>query len=268
MHNVNSKDGTLISYDEVGDGQLIVLVGGAFQTRHDPMMQELSGLLSKDFKVVSYDRRGRGDSGDTKPYSVERETEDIEAIIDELGAPAYLFGMSSGSVLALNTASHLKNKVTKVAVYEAPFIMDDSRPPLPADYLDHLKKMIAENRRGDAVELFMIHAAGVPKEYVTGMRSQPFWSAMEAVAPTLIYDASLMGNNMSGKPLDVESTQTWSEITAPVLVLDGGASPTQMRTAAEALAKVLHNNRRQTLEGQSHDVAPSVLTPVLREFYK
>ncbi|MFE3281633.1 alpha/beta fold hydrolase, partial [Streptomyces sp. NPDC059233] len=137
MQKVVSRDGTVIAFDRIGAGPVLVLVGGAFQVRDDAKWVELARLLADRFTVVTYDRRGRGDSGDTAPYEVAREFEDLAAVIDAVGATAGVMGMSSGAVLALEAAAH-GVPITALALYEPPFVLDDARPPLPADYLDRL----------------------------------------------------------------------------------------------------------------------------------
>ncbi len=151
----------------------------------------------------------------------------------------------------------------KQALYEPPYIVDDSRPPLPKDYVDHLDELVASNRRGDAVEYFMTVAVGMPPEMVTPMRDAPMWKSLEDIAHTIAYDGRIMGDHMSGAPLPSE----WSSIDVPTLVLDGGASPTWQRNAVRALAELLPNGERRTLDGQTHMVAPEVLAPVLEEFF-
>jgi pimeloyl-ACP methyl ester carboxylesterase len=212
--------------------------------------------------VYHYDRRGRGDSGDTAPYAVEREIEDIDALIQEAGGSAFVFGMSSGAVLALHAAA-AGLAITKLALYEPPFMVDDTRPPLPKDYRERLIQLLVEGRRGDAVELFMTEAVGVSAETVAGMRGAPFWPAFEAVAHTLSYDDAIMGDTMTGKPLP---TGRWATVTIPTLVIDGGASPPWARNAVEVLVDMLPDAQRRTLVGQTHQVDPEVLAPVLEEF--
>lgn len=264
MNTVTSNDGTTIAFDRMGSGPAVILVGGAFQHRAiDPRTAELAGLLAERFTVVHYDRRGRGDSGDTLPYAVEREIEDLDALIQEMGGTAYVFGMSSGGVLALAAAAH-GLPITKLALYEPPFIVDDTRPSVPADYFPRLQELISTGRRGDAVEYFLTNAVEVPVEVVDQMRHAPVWPMFEAVAHTLVYDAAVMGDTMSGKPL---SADRWSAVTVPTLVLDGGASPGWARAAAAALAEVLPDARRETLQGQTHEVAPEVLAPALSRFF-
>jgi pimeloyl-ACP methyl ester carboxylesterase len=260
MGKVISKDGTTIAFDQVGKGPVLILVGGALSDRSAG--RPLAALLAPRFSVFSYDRRGRGDSGDTAPYAVEREVEDIEALINEAGGSASVFGKSSGAVLALQAARKLS--ITRLALYEPPFIVDDSRAPVPQDYVKHLTELVSSGRRGDAVEYFMTKAVDVPAEYVAQMRNAPSWRTMEALAHTLVYDGAVMGDTLSGKPLLAER---WASVTVPTLVMDGGASPAWAHKGVQAIADILPNAQRRTLEGQTHAVAPEVLAPVLAEFF-
>ena len=265
MKKIRSKDGTLIAFDPSGEGPALILVGGALQYRAlDPRTAQIAALLAPNFTVFHYDRRGRGESGDTPPYGVEREIEDLDALIQEAGGSAFVFGNSSGGVLALDAVAH-GLAITKLALYEPPFIVDSSRPPLPNDYLSQLKNLLAADRRGDAVALFMSTVAGVPVEYIAPMRAEPFWSTFEAIAPTLAYDGTIMDETMRGTPL---SAQRWASVAIPTLVLDGGASPVYQRNAVQALVDLLPNAQRLTLAEQTHEVAPEVLTPVLEKFFR
>ena len=261
MNTVTSKDGTTIAFDTVGQGPPLVIVGGALNDRHAAETQ--AGLLAPNFTVITYDRRGRGDSGDTPPYAVEREAEDLEALVEESGGTAFALGHSSGAVLALEAAAATPG-ITELVLYEPPFIVDDSRPPLPDDYVQHLDELVANGHRDQAVEYFMTVGVGVPAEAIPSMRDSPFWPSLEAIAHTISYDGRIMGDNMTGKPLP---SDRWSTVTDPALVIDGGASPPSLRNAVQALVDVLPNARRLTLEGQTHEVDPTVLTPVLTEFF-
>jgi pimeloyl-ACP methyl ester carboxylesterase len=199
-----------------------------------------------------------------EPYAVEREVEDIDALIGEAGGAAFVYGKSSGAVLALEATSKLPGKIKKLALYEPPFIVDDSRPLPPKDYVKQLNELTAAGRRGDAVEFFMTKVVGMPAEAVAPMRKAPTWPKLEAVAHTLPYDAAVLGDTMAGKPLP---PQRWASATVPTLVMDGGASPAWIRHAAQALANILPHAQHRTLEGQTHDVAPEVLAPVLAGFF-
>ncbi len=262
MDVATSRDGTPIAFDRSGIGPAIVLVGGALADRS--ATAPLTPLLAPHLTVFAFDRRGRGDSGDTAPYAVEREVEDIEALITAAGGNAFVLGHSSGAVLALETARTLPDRIPKLAVYEPPFIVDDSRSPLPEDYVARLTRLVSEGRRGDAVEYFLTSGPGVPAEAVAEMRNAPFWPSMEAVAHTLAYDGIVMGDTMRGSPAPLER---WSSLTVPTLVMDGGASPAWQHNAVSALVAALPDARHLTLEGQDHGPDPEALAPALVEFF-
>jgi pimeloyl-ACP methyl ester carboxylesterase len=258
-----SRDGTRIAYDELGEGSPVVLVGGAFNTRTFGPNGGLVPLLAERFTVINYDRRGRGDSTDTTPYAVEREIEDLEALIEVVGGSAHVFGISSGAALALEAANR-GLAIDKLALYEAPFIVDDSRAPVPDDYLPKLQGMVATDRRSDAIRLFMRQGVGVPAVFVAMMRIMPAWSKLKAVAPTIIYDAAIVNDYRKGEPLP---SDRWTSVTMPTLVAAGGKSPEWMRNAMRELADVL-NAEHRTLEGQTHIVKPEALAPVLVDFFQ
>src|SRR5947209_13513199 len=260
MNQVISKDGTTIAFDRSGQGPTLILVGGAFQHRAiDPRTAQLAALLAQHFTVFHYDRRGRGDSSDTLPYTVEREVEDLDALIKEAGGQAAVFGMSSGGVLALEAAKH-GLAITKLALYELPFNSgDESGRQASENYTRQLTALLTEGRRGDAVALAMT-TWGAPAEAIAGMRQTPIWPLFESVAPTPAYDNAIMGNG-------TVPNQRLASLPAPTLVIDGGASPAFMQSAAQTLADAFPNAQRRTLEGQTHDVAPDALAPVLEEFF-
>ena len=261
MASTVSKDGTKIAYDKTGQGPELIIVAGAFQDRM--AMRVYAGPLSEHFTVYSYDRRGRGESGDNQPYTIEREIEDIDALIQEAGGSAFVFGGSSGGVLTLDAAAHGSN-ITKLAIYEPPFVVDDSRNPVPENIVDQLRDLISSGRRGDAAEIFMTKGSLMPADMVAGMRTQPFWPSVEGVAHTLVYDAMIMDGTMRGEPLPVDR---WKTVTIPTLVIYGGAGPAWSRNAAQALVALLPNAEQRALEGQFHDLMPEVLTPVLEKFF-
>ncbi|HYI25035.1 MAG TPA: alpha/beta hydrolase, partial [Thermomicrobiales bacterium] len=188
MPFVTSADGTQIEYETVGDGPTLIPTIGATGQRHHPLWSDLVETLGASFTVYAYDRRGRGKSGDTAPYEPRKEVEDIEALIDAAGGEAVLYGISSGAVLSLDAASALPGKVTRAALYEPPFIIDDSHPPLPSTYVEDLERAIAAGDRSRAAEIFLTQAVGVPAEYIAGMKVDPTWQEMEAVAHTISYD--------------------------------------------------------------------------------
>ena len=265
MKTVTSKDGTTIAYHQSGTGPALIIVGGALAVASQPGGDAFVAPLAPHFTVINHDRRGRGQSGDTLPYAVQREIEDIEALIGVAGGSSFLLGFSSGAVLALEAANKLPAKVKKLALYEPPFIVDDSHP-VPADYVAQLNAAIAAGRRGDAVEIFLTKAVGVPAEVVDQMRNDPpSWSGMEAVAHTLVYDGTIMGNTMSGKPLPEGK---WVSASMPTLVMTGGNSEPFFSAGAQALVRLLPNAQHRILEGQDHNVSPTALTPLLVEFFK
>ena len=258
MSTVISKDGTSISYDKLGSGPAVVIVGGVLGDRSQ--QAPVAELLAANFTVYNYDRRGHGQSGDTAPYAVDREIEDLDAIIAAAGSSAFVYGTSGCAVLSLEAAARgLGSKIKKLVIWEPPYIIDNSRPPVPSDYKDQLVTMLAEGRRGDMVELFMVKAVGMPAEFVAPMRQAPWWQFNEMVAHTLVYDATLLGDY--AMPTDRLAT-----VTVPTLVVDGGTMP-WMSHAADTVAKTLPNAQRHTLAGQPHNVAPEAIAPVLTEFF-
>jgi pimeloyl-ACP methyl ester carboxylesterase len=263
MNTVTSKDGTTIAFDKVGAGPPVILVAGALGARMSPIVADLAQLLAPHFTVINYDRRGKGDSGDTQPYAVAREIEDIDALIDAAGGSAHLYGISSGANLALAAGNALPGKVTKLALYEPPVIVDDSRPPMPADYVQQINDLVAAGRRGDAVALFMRHV-GVPDDFIPQMRAMPMWPGMEQVAHTLAYDGLIMGDTQSGKPL---APGQWPAATMPTLVIVGGDSPPFFQNGTRAIVDQLPHAQHATLAGQTHEVSSAALAPMLIAFF-
>ena len=260
VNSVVSKDGTRIAYDQTGTGPALIIVYGAMSTRSSGSKPELIALLSPHFTVYSYDRRGRGDSGDTQPYAVDREIEDIEAMIGEAGGTAFLYGHSSGGCLALEAARKL-GKVPRIALYEAPYNDDPSARHAWRQYLDQLEEALAAGRRGDAVALSM-RISGTPEEQVAGMRQASLWPDLETLAPTLAYDhAGIIGRDCA-VPKD-----RLAELQVPVLVLCGGASPPFMHNTAQTISQVVPEAELRTLDRQDHVPQPAALAPVLIEFF-
>ena len=256
MDTATSRDGTTIAFDRSGDGPPVILVCGQSTTRSSNAA--LAALLAPDFTVLNYDRRGRGDSGDTLPYAVEREVEDIDALVSEAGGSAFVCGFSSGAALALEAAAS-GLAIDKLALWEPPFDAEEGRRP-PRDLAQRYEEMIAEGRRGDVIEYFMANVVGLPPEFVAHAKTQPSWRRQEAMAHTLVYDTIVMGDHS----LPVERA---AAVEAPTLVLAGGESVPFMRQAARTLAEAMPNARARTLEGQTHNVDPAALAPVLGEFF-
>lgn len=260
MPQVTSKDGTAIAYDRIGQGPAVVIVGGVLGDRSQ--QSPLAQLLASHFTVYNFDRRGRGESGDTPPYAVEREVEDIAAMLDAAGGSAFVYGTSGCGALCLEAAARgLSPKMKKLAIWEPPYIIDENRPPVPQDYLEQLRKMLREGRRGDMIELFFTKAVGMPAEFVATMRQSPFWAAQEVFAPTLVNEAILMSNGSFKLP-----EERIAKAAVPTLVIDGGTTPWLSHTA-DVVANILPHAQRRTIAGQPHNVADAAMAPVLVEFY-
>jgi pimeloyl-ACP methyl ester carboxylesterase len=261
MQTVTSADGTIIAYDKTGQGPAVILVAGATMTR--AAWPPLAELLAPDFTVYAYDRRGRGDSTDTVPGSLAKEIQDIEAVIEAAGGSAHLYGISSGGALAIEAALQLGDKVTKLAVYEVPYDSSEAGIKRWQEYRTNLAAALAADRRGDAAALFM-KLVGLPDGMIEGMRQAPMWKSMEAVAPTLVYDAEALGAD------NAVPTERVSALVMPTLVMDGGASVDTMpfmRPTALALTAAIPGATHTALAGQQHDVDSGVLAPVLRAFF-
>ena len=252
-----SRDGTPIAYTSSGQGPAVILVSGAMST--GAAMVPLAGLLSARFTVVGYDRRGRGESGDTAPYAVAREVEDLAALIEVAGGEAALYGMSSGGALVLEAAAS-GLPVRQVAVYEPPFAMDEADTERRAEYTRNLTRALGEGRRGEAVELFL-RLTGLAEAMIQGARQSPMWQAMEALAPSLAYDDAVLGDGRIPQ-------NRLAAVPVPVLALAGGASPAWMREAARAVADAAPRGTYRALEDQTHMVDPNVLAPVLTDFFR
>ena len=252
----NSADGTAIAFDKEGQGPPLIMVVGAFNTRSTT--GPLAAALQERITTFNYDRRGRGDSDDTAPYEVEREVEDLDALIAEAGGSAAVFGYSSGGNLALKAAAD-GSAITKLVLYEPPLLIDASYPRPPADLPDQLAELVASGQRGEAVELYQTKAVGIPEEVVAQLRHAPFRPALEALAHTLVYDATIIQDRMLPAEL-IASIET------PTLVLGGDGSPPVMRNAARAVADTLPNGRLRTLAGQTHDISPEPTASAIEEF--
>jgi pimeloyl-ACP methyl ester carboxylesterase len=258
MPTVTSADGTTIAYERTGSGPALILVDGAMCYRGAGPARPLAALLDDAFTVYTYDRRGRGESSDTLPYAVAREIEDLQALIAQAGGAVCLYGISSGAALALDTAA-AGREVTKLALYEPPFMTEVEDGTRAKAYTERLNQLLDAGHHDEAVALFMTHV-GIPAPVVAGMRSQPGWDRLAAIAPTLGYDDQVLDGGRV--PRD-----RIAKITLPVLVLAGAASPQALQQAARITAEALPTAKHRTLEGQTHDVAPDALAPVLVDFF-
>jgi pimeloyl-ACP methyl ester carboxylesterase len=262
MSTAHSADGTEIAYETRGGGPPLILVDGALCYREMGPSRALANALAEHFAVITYDRRGRGESADTAPYSVEREIEDLAALIEAAGGSAYVCGISSGAVLALDAATR-GLPIEALALYEPPFIVDDSRPPAAADYVEQLEALVAANRRGDVVRLFMRHV-GMPAPLVSLMRFAPAWGKLKRVAHTLPYDGRIMGDTQLGRPLPVSR---WPGTKVKTHVIVGGKSPAFFHNGTRMLADLLPNAEHSVLDGQTHMVKAKVLAPALVDYF-
>jgi pimeloyl-ACP methyl ester carboxylesterase len=258
---VASRDGTAIAYDQIGRGPPVILVVGALCSRRLGPGVKLAPALAEQFTVFTYDRRGRGDSGENSPYAVAREVEDLEALIEVAGGSAYVFGHSSGAVLALNAAAS-GLPIEKLALYEAPLIVDRSRRSMEDDWA-RIDAFVADGRRDEAVKVFL-KAVGVPPFAIALMRWLPVWGKIAAVAQTLPHDGAIVRELQRCEPIP---PGTWARVTVPALAIAGGKSPAWMQRGARALATALSQGQYRTLAGQSHDVSARALAPVLSEFF-
>ncbi|HWD81957.1 MAG TPA: alpha/beta hydrolase [Kribbella sp.] len=263
MSTVTSADGTTIGFDAYGEGRPLILIDGATAHRAvNPANAELGKLLSDGFRTYVYDRRGRGESTDTAPYAIQREIEDVAALVEDAAQPAILFGWSSGCLLALDAAA-AGLPIAGLVLFEPPVVVGDVRPPLPSDYVEQLDAFVAEGRRDKAAELFMTAAAGMPAEAVAGMKQSPYWAPLEEIAHTIAYDGRIMGTTMSGNPLP---TDRWADVKVPVLVLYGDKTWPALSAGAQAVGEVLPTATVRAIPGENHATEAATLAPVLREF--
>ncbi|MEO8554253.1 MAG: alpha/beta hydrolase [Kofleriaceae bacterium] len=260
MRTTRSADGTTIAYETLGTGAPVILIGGAFCDRRAKASgTPLAELLAPHATAVAYDRRGRGDSTDTPPYAIDRELDDLAALIAAVGGSAALYGISSGALLAIAAAAQ-GLAVTRVAVYDAPIVLDSTRRP-PEHLATELAELVTSGRRGDAAELFLTRVVGVPAPAIAGMRHAPMWRGLEALAHTLAYDVVLAAR----APALLDRA---AGLRTPLLVLAGAAGPAFMHDGAQALVATVPGSRFQALAGQTHDVDPRVLAPVLAGFFE
>lgn len=254
-----SADGTVIAYTTLGSGPPLILVDGAFCYRENGPASALAPLLAKDFRVFFYDRRGRGASGDASPYAIEREVEDLEAMVREAGGTAVAFGMSSGGALALLAAGRGVH-LTSLLLYEPPFIEDKGVPRSYRAQQTRLNELVSAGDRGGAVRLFMTNIYGAPKVFVLVMPivMPGTWRKNKSVAHTLTRDLALL--------------EDWSvlrngSVRVPTLVLGGSNSPSALKGAVAMVARTLPNARHLYLAGQDHNLSPRAIAPAIIEFF-
>lgn len=259
---VISKDGTVIAYDKIGSGPAVVLVDGAFCHRDMGPSTPVAQELSDSYTVYTYDRRGRGESGDTQPYDPQHEIEDLAAVAAEAGEPVSICAFSSGVPLTLAAVRH-GLAVDKLALYEFPLVTDSSRSPVPADYHQHLRDLITAEKPGAAIKYFMHTGVGLPGYVVAVFPIMPGWPKLKKTAHTLTYDSQFMADALDGNPIPADR---YDYITAPTTVYAGSKSPQWMRNGNTALAQAIPTAHYAELPGQTHQVRAKLFTPTLKKF--
>jgi pimeloyl-ACP methyl ester carboxylesterase len=252
VRTVTSKDGTTIAFEKIGQGPALIMVVGAFNDRTTAV--PLSQLLKPHFTLFNYDRRGRGDSSDTPPYAVEHEIEDLDALIQEADGSAFVFGYSSGAVLAMRAAAS-GLAIKKLALYDPP-----PTGPWAGNLAAQLAELIAAGRRGEAVELFQTDGVGIPRDVVIGMRNAPFRPALEKMAHTLVNEMTILTDETL--PPKVAAT-----VKTPTLIMVGANNPEVMRNSGQAFAAAIPGSQYRMLEGQTHDISPDTIAPLLKTFF-
>ncbi|UVI28429.1 alpha/beta fold hydrolase [Paenibacillus spongiae] len=257
MKTTRSKDGTILAYDVYGSGPALIFITGAtcFRT-FEPVMHD-ANVFAEQFTVYNYDRRGRGDSGDTQPYAIERELEDIEAIIDEAGGTAYVYGHSSGAILALEAAMRLGGKVSKLVMYDPAYASDTADQEEFIVLRQGLHQLLDNGKNAEAISLFL-QGIGIPEEAVAGMRHSPQWATMAALAPTLAYDTMLAN--------DFPPVARASRLAVPSLIIVGEESPPSMHEVANQLSQAIPNAAYRKLAGEDHMPNAEVVLQILSSF--
>lgn len=255
MPTTTSADGTVIAYDIQGAGPVLIYITGALCHRTMREVVRDGAVFADRFTVVTYDRRGRGDSGETGEWSLARELEDIEALVRAVGGHARLYGHSSGAVLAAHTAARLGDSVDAIALYDASWAADDDEARDYAALVEEVDGLLRDDRRPAAIRRFLL-GIGMPKPFALLLPLLPGWATMKRLAPTLRYDMALTA---SPPPLE-----TIGRIHAPLRVMVGQRSPRELHRVAHAIAAV-HRMTPTVVAGQDHLVAPKVVLPILAE---
>ena len=255
-----SRDGTIIAFTERGSGPPLIIVDGAFCYRENGPATELASVLTQHFTVFTYDRRGRGESGDKAPYAAEREIEDLQAIANQAGAPPFALGISSGGALILQAVASGVG-VRKIALYEPPYVTNGKANSVE-DTKNRLQTFVSTGDRAGAVSFFMTDVYGAPRAFVFAMPllMPNAWKRNKLIANTLLYDLTILGDR---SVLNERS----SAISVPTLVVGGEKSPRELRNAVEAVAAALPNAHSRFLSGQDHNISSQALAPVLFEYF-
>ncbi|GAA0440272.1 MAG: alpha/beta fold hydrolase [Bacillota bacterium] len=259
MKTTRSKDGTMLAYDTYGKGPALIFITGATCFRSFAPVLHDAKVFAEEFTVYNYDRRGRGNSGNTMPYAMERELEDIEAMIDVAGGRANIYGHSSGAILALEATIRLGQKVKKLVMYDPAYSNDEANQEEFKALSQGLYRLLDSGKHDQAIRIFL-EGIGTPKEVIMGMQQSPQWETMVALAPTLAYDTTLA--------LDLPPVTRAARLTTPTQIIVGEESPTSIHDTANQLSKAIPNSAYFQLEGQDHMPNPEMLLPVLSRFLK
>ncbi|MEZ4614822.1 MAG: alpha/beta hydrolase [Caldilineaceae bacterium] len=259
MKTVQSKDGTTLAYDIYGDGPPLIMITGASCFRNFMPVLKDAKAFAKEFTVYNYDRRGRGDSTDTQPYAIEREVEDIAAMIDAAGGKANLYGHSSGAVLALEAALRLPDKIDKVLLYDPPYVHNEIEKAKYGELGKRVHSLLDDGKNGPAMRTFL-NGIGMPKFFVYFMPLMPGWRTMRNLAPTLAYDMELTR--------DLPPVDRAAQVTVPMQIVVGEKSPESVKSSAGQLADAMDNVSLIELAGQDHMVSAKALLPLLTKFLK
>jgi pimeloyl-ACP methyl ester carboxylesterase len=266
MKTCTSKDGTSVAYELMGRGPALVLVDGAWCHRTFGPMPKLAPLLAERFTVIHYDRRGRGDTADRQPYSVEREVEDLQALVQVAGGSALMYGTSSGAVLAARAAA-AGIGVRQLALYEPPLALDGTHHPEPPDFIARIERHIARGEHGEAAKVFM-KVVGVPAIGIVFMRLIPsVWRNMKSVAPSVMHDFAVLGDSQRGGPMPGELAKTLASVAVPTVVMAGSKSPPWMHHAMKQVAAGIPGALTRVIPGQNHNASAKAIAPVLLEIF-
>lgn len=252
---IQSADGTRIAFDRSGHGPPVILVEAAGHYRDLSSFNGLVPLLSTEFTVYKYDRRGRGESADTVPYTTDREVDDLSALIQAAGGSAHVYAYSSGALLALRAAAH-GLPITSLAVLEPP-LQDDPVLHAESGLTRELAALVGAGRLSEAVEHFH-ESIGVPAEVIAEMKSTPLWAKMTSVAHTLVYDCMISD----------ATTPAWlGAVRVSTLVIDSEGSTDNLTGWAARVAGYVPHARHLSLPGEWHTVPDEMLAPVLVDFF-
>lgn len=254
MGTTTSKDGTELAYDVSGAGPALVYITGAICFRKFRPVAADAAVFSTRFTVYNYDRRGRGDSGNTMPYAVEREIDDIEAVIDAAGGSAILYGHSSGAALALEAAARMPHKIAGLVIYDASYVHDEAEQVSYAQLAAKIGNLLERREHGRALKVFL-QGIGMPRPFIALLPLFPGWKTMKALAPTLMYD---IGITEVLPPLE-----RFTSIDLPVHVTVGAKSPASLHQVARQLAEAIPHSTHRMLAGQDHMVSAKAMMPIL-----